>query len=150
MPKWLLLAVLMFSGSALASPALSPMTLQLTGPRSPKAGQTLDLQLRLELHVAMNVPTELQLQLPGGAKLVEGALLDTIPAQTTGVIVRKYRVRIARVPNVDILATADIRTTGGGAHATANYAFGRAQPTVTRPQAPSSKPGPFGGAIPVK
>ena len=49
-------------------------------------------------------------------------------------ITRPLRLKIDSVPAADLVAVVEMRTSSSGAHAEANYRFGRAEPRLPEPQ----------------
>lgn len=109
----------------------SPLVLHVAGARDVAPGE---VELELVIDRRMSDPVELELQLPAGVELVEGATRETLqdPARR---IVKTVRLRLPNgTPLEDVRVFADARGVGYGVRASTAYRFGRPAPKLAQPE----------------
>jgi hypothetical protein len=118
-------------GSTRAASQRPPVVVSVSGPRQ-VSGDTIDLVVLME-RTRPSVSATLNVLLPVGVELVSGALAEEIVGGAAR-IERVIRVHLPNgVPVSDVQVSADTTGLGFGAHATAAYRFGRAEPTLAQP-----------------
>ncbi len=150
------------SSSPAAAPALpragaAPLVVEwVPGPRS---ATRLELTARLEFRAVFDQPVQVQVTVPAGVRLVEGAERFSLPAPPRpGTIDRPYVFALGGAARGEIVLEADVRGEGFGMHARRAYALDTAVRAPGAPEAAtSSKRGPdlevggrnFGPPIPL-
>ena len=119
----------------------APLTVTVSGPDKVMAGEQITITVTLNRSAVNSVPIDLAVQAPSGTALVSGVPTERIVNADAASIARTYRLRIDRIPTDDFIATADVRGTGYGAHATGQYRFGRPEPKLPQPGLPPIGPG---------
>lgn len=98
-------------------------------------GGRLVLTAQVELRTRMPAPVQVRLEIPAGAKLVQGEPSFTIaPSEQPQLVEREYVFEVSGQPAEDLVLIADASTKAFGFHATDAYRFGRSE-TVIRPNA---------------
>jgi len=113
-------------------PHRGPVVVRLRGPDQVVAGQDITLVALIEQRVGDSAPVTLDLQLPEGVRLVDGAASETLPAGN-GTLERRFVVHVDSVPANDVELVAHTRGTGFGAHAKGAYRFGRGERRLPEP-----------------
>jgi hypothetical protein len=92
-----------------------------------------ELELEVVIERRTSDPVSLEIALPAGAELIDGALRETLD-QPGRRIVRKLLLRLPNgVPADDVRVIADARGVGYGVRATTAYRFGRPLPKLAQP-----------------
>jgi len=113
-------------------PHRPPVVVRMKGPDSVAAGQDITLVAEIEQHVGDRAPVTLNLKLPAGVRLVEGAASETLHPGNTR-LERRFVVHVDKVPAEDIELSVDTQNPAFGARASGAYRFGRAQPKLAEP-----------------
>ena len=125
------------SATANKSPAPSahgaPFYLETSALGEPTAGSDLTLTYTLRRTAARAESIEALVTLPAGVQLLGGSLRETLVETNQADLSRTLRLHLDSVPQEDLVVTADVRSPGGGAHATSAYRFGRPGPKLTAP-----------------
>ena len=116
---------------ACVSPALAmpdaPVRLSIEGRAE---GPLHHVTLRIERASPNAVPLRVQVALPDGAKLVTGALEETIVDPEAKVVERTVTVRAETVPSGDLVVLIEADGANYGVRGEQRYRFGRAAPVV--------------------
>jgi len=113
-------------------PHRPPVVVRMQGPDSVALGQDITLVAEIEQHVGDKAAVTLNLKLPAGVRLVEGAASETLRPGNTR-LERRFVVHIDKLPTEDIELSVDTQNPAFGARATGAYRFGRAQPKLAEP-----------------
>jgi hypothetical protein len=114
-------------------PGRSPLTVQISGPAKPRAGQITALVITVQRTPSALIPFDMAIELPQGAKLVSGQLKEHVLDAKHKTLKRRLKLRLERVPERDVQVSAEARTDAWGAHATDAYRFGRPEPVLAVP-----------------
>ena len=114
---------------------MAPITVRVDGPPAIAVGEST-LSVTLTRAVASTDPVELGIVLPAGVTVIEGDPNERV-VEAGPVILRKFRLRVVRIPEQDVLITASVRGEHYGARATSAYRFGRAEPKLPQPPLPA-------------
>lgn len=127
----------------------SPLLLYVDGPSQVLPGETITVQLRLEVHQP-NEAIELMLDLPPGVSLKQGDLQEKILPGMGPFVERRFLLHVNAVPSEDLVVRATQQGSSWGVHAQKNYRFGRPEPTLSWGER-SAKPLPGipGNPIPI-
>lgn len=113
----------------------APITIRVDGPSSIAVGEST-LSVTVTRAVAGTDPIELGIAMPDGVTLIAGDPNERI-VERGPVIHRTLKLRVDRVPEQDVLITANVRGDHYGARATSAYRFGRAEPKLPQPPGPA-------------
>ena len=120
---------------AVPSSAISaPLVAKIDGPSDVDHLTEVELQVSIERTLINEAPMKFMLEVPSGAKLVEGNPVETIVDAESATLVRHFRLSFGSVPADDVVATVSVKQPGWGVHATAKYRFGRPAPTLPKPE----------------
>jgi len=111
----------------------APVIVRLKGPDQVTTGQDITLVAQIEQRVGDAAAVSLNLQLPQGVRLVEGAANETL-STGNGTLERRFVVHIDSMPAGDIELVAHTRGAGFGAHAKGAYHFGRGERRLAEPR----------------
>lgn len=111
-----------------------PISSTLSGPLEPHVGETLALTLRLDRHLLPEgTPVSIELELPSGALLTQGALHTTLEEKPEQVARVHYTLMLQALPVEDAIISVDAEGAGFGYHAKLAYRFGRAEEEAVAP-----------------
>ncbi len=124
---------------AMAKPQTAPLVAKLEGPASVRPGQTIAVKLVLSRTVVDKLPIVIDWQVPDGAKVVGRLPAVRIVDGRSKQLRQVVKLRLAAVPDRDLVATVQINGEAYGVSAKAAYRFGRPAPTL--PDAAEGAPG---------
>ncbi|AKU92091.1 hypothetical protein [Vulgatibacter incomptus] len=120
----------------------APFVLRIEGPDEVKAGEVAKLSIHIAFSGSAQAPLELQVKVPPGIELIEGAVSETIDAGKLTDVVRYLAVRVDD-PSAALEVTASMSGEDFGAHATKRHTFEGAPK-------PAERVRPGGSLVPLK
>lgn len=108
----------------------APVQIDIARPRgAPVAGGALELDVTIERRLPSTAPMVLEVEVPAGARLVEGRSVELVTDRATRVT-RRLELALDSVPERDLVVRLDVQGGNFGAHAEAAYRFGRPEPKL--------------------
>lgn len=106
--------------------ARGPMATRFDGPSTPIAGEPITLEALVVRRVPARTDVHVNLRLPAGVALREGAMAQMLSGTTEArEDVLRYVIVSKEIPSGDVVLVIDARDAGHGYHAEHHYRFGR-------------------------
>lgn len=129
--------------------AQPPLRLQVRGPSRVLPGETISVDLQIEVQQPEET-VEWSLDVPPGVSLEQGRQQEKIPPGMGNLIQRHLTLRVETIPSEDLVVRATQHGASWGAQAQKSYRFGRPEPALSwGERAGSQRPGIPGTPIPI-
>lgn len=93
---------------------------------------TIALRLRIERRTRWPLPISIQVAVPSGVRVLRGETqVELGVSEEPGVAYVDFELAVDSVPQEDLVAIVDSRSSGAGLHAEPHYRFGRPDPAET-------------------